>query len=252
MYHLRSILEPLGIDAALPTASQGNVETDDPWKNLFPVEKDQYRLDDMVDFVSRCPECFGEIEEGMCAPCAIEFSESESDGDEGDWESEDESMGGILDVGDSMSDSNSEVEIAGRAMRARRMPFRPSRRGRGRTLRAPIMADPPPEIRAGYHGRLVRLEEEEYPDGDGSDFEGFSDNEYGGSFIDDGEFPEGGEGNDGEEDGDEGLGFSDELEVDMGVVLSVDERDIDSDVEPPVEDLRRRREQRYHGSDRRT
>ena len=247
MYHLRSILEPLGIDAALPTAGQDKLETDDPWRNLFPVEKDTYRLDDMVDFVSRCPECFGEIEEGMCAPCAIVFSESESDGDERDWESENESMGGLLEG--VMSDSNTDIEAIRvvRGQPASRRFF--SRDSYERGL-VPELADSPPELRAGNHGRPVQLDEEEYPDGDGSDFDGFSDDDYGGSFIDDGELSESGEGIDGVENGDEegGVG-SDELEVDMGVVLSGDERISGGDDDPPIEELRRRREQRYTGPD---
>jgi len=73
MYHLQSILEPLGIESHIPSASQSAFEAD-IWKGMFPPEKDQYRIHDTSDHVDRCPQCFGEIDEGECSGCGAEFS----------------------------------------------------------------------------------------------------------------------------------------------------------------------------------
>lgn len=78
MYHLQSILEPLGIDSHLPSASQTASEAD-IWKGMFPPEKDQYRIHDTSDHVDRCPQCFGEIDEGQCIGCEAEFSVVDED-----------------------------------------------------------------------------------------------------------------------------------------------------------------------------
>lgn len=88
MYHLQSILEPLGVDTHIPialqTAKAGSAE--DPWRNSFPEDKDSYRIHDESDNVDRCPACLGEIDEGSCSHCGAQFSEEEEveDFDTGD------------------------------------------------------------------------------------------------------------------------------------------------------------------------
>lgn len=101
MYHFDSILEPLGINPHLPTASQEAADDTDPWYNLFPVERETYRIFDQDDGIPRCPECLGEIDGNVCDVCDIEFSEDEDDGyDEGQLLSEGSEVEGDDDDGE--------------------------------------------------------------------------------------------------------------------------------------------------------
>ena len=88
MYHLASILEPLGFDPHLPTAFQARAETEfsDPWALTFPRERSTYRIRDENDRVNRCPECCGEVVVGACSECGNEFSTDEEE--EGDFDDE--------------------------------------------------------------------------------------------------------------------------------------------------------------------
>ena len=93
------MLEPLGIDPHIPAASQQAKQgtADDPWKDIFPVEKDSYKIFDESDGVDRCPNCLAEIDQGACVGCGAEFSEAEEDiqdfATEGDDNSDDDSAG---------------------------------------------------------------------------------------------------------------------------------------------------------------
>ncbi len=216
----------------------------------------------------------------MCVGCTIEFSGSENgSGDEGDWESEDGSVGSILDGEDYMSmsgdseggDINGEAEALAAEMRDLGGNLRAAR-GRARRLRERVEERGLPELGAeerpvqprhrerDHEDRLRNMldvmaehdsdglgGEHDYPDVDESDFEGFSNSEeddYGGSFIDDGELS-GGEGGDGEEGKSDGEGGDDEMEVDANVVHNAGSDEDD----PPIEELRRRRVER-HGAAR--
>lgn len=100
MFHLGSVLELLGVDAKIPvpiigpTLSQGQDGQGgqvDPWKNIFPPERQSYRVWDDSDRVHRCPECHNEIDEDECAQCGIIFSQADDDERENEERNEDES-----------------------------------------------------------------------------------------------------------------------------------------------------------------
>ena len=261
-YHLR---EPLGIHSTIPTASQENAEREDPWQNLFPPEKDCYRIHDSADGVTRCPECYGEIEDGLCTGCGIEFSASESDG--GDWESDLGSEGsGLEDEGsDGSVESGMEGESllsgsdAGLDSEEEAVLDRP-RAARERRLRLMIPQDDQPRRRR-HHERnpdvlpLLDLMAEDDLDGvaPGEDYpeeEDSADDDYGGSFIDDGELSgAGGETDDDSHGSRAGGSVTDgEMEVDHNTIdlAEVDE----AEANLPIEELRRRRME-HHGALRR-
>lgn len=119
MFHLGGILEPLGIDPKLPSASQ-QTDDDDPWALTFPAERSTYRIWDENERLHRCPECGGEVADGSCCACGIEFSEDENEGSdrgiwEGDWRSDDESA-----MGDDESIEEDHLEEADGAIGGRR------------------------------------------------------------------------------------------------------------------------------------
>jgi hypothetical protein len=127
MFHLGGILEPLGIDPKLPSASQQTAD-DDPWALTFPAERSTYRIWDENDRLHRCPECGGEVADGNCCACGIEFSEDENEGSEGgiwegDWRSDDESV-----MGDDESIEDDHLEEADGAAGGRRRGERSPRR----------------------------------------------------------------------------------------------------------------------------
>lgn len=115
VFFLRSILEPLGLhqgDPPPPLAShpaQSSLSAaSDPWKLIFPPDPTTYKLHDDDDHCLRCPECMGEVEDGCCFSCGINFSsdsemEGQSDEDfdglgEDSWPSDegDESRGAFF------------------------------------------------------------------------------------------------------------------------------------------------------------
>jgi hypothetical protein len=124
MFHLGGILEPLGIDPKLPSASQQTAD-DDPWALTFPAERSTYRIWDENEHLHRCPECGGEVVDGSCCACGNDFSENENEGSEGviwegDWRSDDGSG-----MGDDESIEEEHLEGAEDAAGGRR------RAGRG-------------------------------------------------------------------------------------------------------------------------
>ncbi|KIR72814.1 hypothetical protein I310_03416 [Cryptococcus deuterogattii CA1014] len=115
VFFLRSILEPLGLhqdDPPPPLASHPAESSlsaaSDPWKLIFPPDPITYKLHDDDDHCLRCPECMGEVEDGSCFSCGINFSsDSEMEGqseedfdglDEDSWPSDedDESRGAFF------------------------------------------------------------------------------------------------------------------------------------------------------------
>ena len=189
---------------------------------------------DIHDGVSRCPECLGEIEEGWCADCSFEFSASESDGDEGDWESEDGSIGDILD-GDGSSEESADRRRPARGRANGFMPP-PESEPRIRPLGEDEADDRLQQVLNHMNQDSAAFTGEDPSDGEVSEFEGFSNSDYGGSFIDDGELSAGSSGQESE-----GEGGSDEMDVDEDVVLSEGgEADSEEEVLPPIELARRR------------
>lgn len=72
VYHLAGILGPLGIDAHIPAPPTDPKEN--PWKNIFPLEKSRYLIFDAGDDCDRCPDCCAEVVEGECQGCGAAFS----------------------------------------------------------------------------------------------------------------------------------------------------------------------------------
>jgi hypothetical protein len=106
MYHLRHILEPLGIDSHIPTASQEASAAEDTWKGLFPPERQGYRLRDDMDDVNRCLKCFGEVVGGMCEGCGVEYSDDENE----ELEMDEEGFWGMDGDGDSGDDVDGAMD----------------------------------------------------------------------------------------------------------------------------------------------
>ncbi|WVQ70814.1 hypothetical protein IAR50_000336 [Cryptococcus sp. DSM 104548] len=97
-YFLRTILEPLGLyNNTIEEGSDVQAGPSDPWHLTFPADPQSHKLFDEADGISRCPECLGEVADGACLGCDLEFSESEGgDEDEGDWDHADGRIAGIM------------------------------------------------------------------------------------------------------------------------------------------------------------
>ena len=204
----------------------------------------------------------------MCVGCAIEFSASGSDGDEGDWESGDGSNGGIEDDDGGFETDDEDqlrehmLEIEGELLPVGR------RRRRGRVLRRAAREaaatvggmnrartdSPGNDYQVGgrrprYH-RYGSADERlrglidviADSDGMGDDdtindeddvSEGLSESEYGCSFIDDGDLSA-------VEVADETDLGSDEVGAAEGVLRSTSEVASEED-DPPIQELRQRR-----------
>ncbi|ORY28052.1 hypothetical protein BCR39DRAFT_536433 [Naematelia encephala] len=269
MYHLQSFLEPLGLDANMPSASQQPIpgSEHDPWRRFFPVLPEQYKIKDEVDNVWRCPECHGEIVDGLCEACDIEFSDDDDYDDfdeEGllNWDHEgvgtaDDPDEDDLDivVGSSGSEQDEGYESDRSAGRVLRAHARRAARRRPRDIEGDVeMTDEGSDLDGNHHhpdhilNVLDLLAEEDsdaggsedreiYQDGEenGSAFDSdIDESQYGGSFIDDGSVEAGSDDESGSRD-DEGS------EVD-GLVEGGD-GEVDR---PAVEEMRRRRQARFN------
>ncbi|ODN99617.1 hypothetical protein L198_03461 [Cryptococcus wingfieldii CBS 7118] len=97
-FFLRTILEPLGLyNNTIEEGSGNQAGPSDPWHLTFPVDPQSHKLHDEADGIWRCPECLGEIADGACLGCELEFSESEGDEeDEGDWDHADGRIANIM------------------------------------------------------------------------------------------------------------------------------------------------------------
>jgi hypothetical protein len=216
MYHLRHILEPLGIDSHIPTASQEVSAADDVWTGIFPHEREGYRLRDEEDGVERCPECFGEVMDGGCQMCGAEFSEDENEMVEDVWgvnelldvEGSDEEGEGLLlvesdDGGDGveliLEDRSIDSEDEDRVERGGRIRRRAGARGLGGRRNVPIRIEDVLDLAAeesdedgmgNYHsGSDVPLGEggryQQGYDDDDTEMDDDEEDSYEGSFIDD-------------------------------------------------------------------
>ncbi|WVQ86253.1 hypothetical protein IAT38_008421 [Cryptococcus sp. DSM 104549] len=197
-FFLRHILEPLGLHTSggdvsmTPSPSKDAPGTaSDPWRLLFPVEPSTYKLWDENDAVHRCPTCTEEIEDGRCYHCQYEFSEEENSGDE---------EGLFDDEGEDESGDEEGSEDAGEGAGPGQDPY----------LAQNVLADAMPHVfpgpyPPGLHAVMDRLiagiannvdgDDDDYSDDDresssrfGSDASDLdrSEDDYGGSFIDDG------------------------------------------------------------------
>jgi hypothetical protein len=103
MYNVYSFLEDLGPLGEIPLPKPiappppSQEPAGDPWGNLFPPDRQTYKLHDEEDDTYRCPACLHEIYDDRCDHCDAEFSGSD-DNDEfemGDLEfEEDDVVGG--------------------------------------------------------------------------------------------------------------------------------------------------------------
>lgn len=96
-YHLDSILALLGISPSAGISAETLDAVEDPWFNLFPVERSSYKITDGGPGyrILRCSECMGELDGHGCDRCQLDYSDSEGGGEvdieEGNGSEEDDS-----------------------------------------------------------------------------------------------------------------------------------------------------------------
>lgn len=115
MFVMQHVLEAVGfVASAGPTNSPDLITADDnPWKNIFPPDPVSYKIPDEDDGVDRCPGCGHEIADGECSQCEERFSH---DGSESDFDSDDESIGSILNGDDLDHDDDALLEAAAQVL----------------------------------------------------------------------------------------------------------------------------------------
>jgi len=100
MYNVYSFLEDLDLLGEIPLPKPiappppSQEPGGDPWENLFPPDRQTYKLHDEEDDTYRCPACLHEIYDDRCDHCDAEFSGSD-DNDEfemGDLEFEEDDV----------------------------------------------------------------------------------------------------------------------------------------------------------------
>ncbi|KAK4689667.1 hypothetical protein P7C73_g433, partial [Tremellales sp. Uapishka_1] len=91
LYLITSLLDPLDLAYDPCVVAAPNGEFLDPWQNLFPVDRDAYKVRDHADEVDRCPACGCEITDGECMDCGAEFSDSDDYSEEDEGQELDES-----------------------------------------------------------------------------------------------------------------------------------------------------------------
>jgi hypothetical protein len=114
IYHLDSILTPLGMPHSVGMIAE-TLDAEDPWFNLFPVERSSYKITDGGPGyrILRCSECMGELDGHGCDRCQIDYSDSEGGGEvdieaseEGDSEGGSEGIFEVSEEGDSEGDDD--------------------------------------------------------------------------------------------------------------------------------------------------
>ncbi|WOO81954.1 putative RING finger protein [Vanrija pseudolonga] len=114
MFVMQHVLEAVGfVDSVGPTNSPDLITADDnPWKNIFPPDPVSYAIPDEDDGVNRCPGCGHEIAEGECSQCNERFSRH---GSESDFDSDDDSLGSVMD-GSDLDDDDALLEAAAQVL----------------------------------------------------------------------------------------------------------------------------------------